>query len=104
MSITLHIERLILDGLPISSHDAPLVRAAVEAELTRLFADRGIVPSPRTSTTVPHARAGSINLAHDPPPARLGQEIAGAVYKSIGSADVPARADKSITQSSGAVR
>ena len=104
MNITLHIERLILDGLPISSHDASLVRAAVEAELTRLVTERGIIPSPSTSTTVPHARAGSINLAHDLPPARLGQEIAGAVYKSIGSADVSARGVKSISQSSGAVR
>jgi hypothetical protein len=104
MKITLHIERLILDGLPITSHDAPLVRAAVEAELTRLFAERRIDPSPRASTMVPHGRAGSINLTHDLPPARLGQEIAGAVYKSIGSADVSARGVKSISQFSGAIR
>jgi hypothetical protein len=104
MNITLHIERLILDGLPISSQDAPLVRAAVEAELTRLFTERGIVPSPRTSSAVPHVRTGSISFAHDSPPAWLGQEIGGAVYQSIGSADVPARADKSITRFSGAMR
>jgi len=104
MNITFHIERLILDGLPISSHDAPLVRAAVEAELTRLFTERGIVPSPRASTMVPHARAGSINLAPNVRPAKLGHEIAGAVYKSIGSADVSARGVKSISQSSGAIR
>jgi len=104
MNITLHIERLILDGLPISSHDARVIQAAVEAELTRLFAECGIVRSPGTSSAVPHVRAGSISLAHDSPPARLSQEIAGAVYKSIGSTDVSARADKAISQTSGTIR
>ena len=104
MNITLHIERLILDGLPVNSHDAPLVRAAVEAELTRLFAEHGNIPSPRTSTAVPYVRTGSINLAHDLRPAQLGQEIASAVYLSVGGVGVSPRAGKSALQSSGAIR
>ena len=37
MNINLHIERLILDGLPITRQQGPHVQAAVEAELTRLL-------------------------------------------------------------------
>lgn len=39
MIVNLHIERLVLDGMPIGSHEAPLVQAAVEVELARLLAD-----------------------------------------------------------------
>lgn len=37
MKINLDIERLVLDGVPIDHHDAPLVQTAVEGELTRLL-------------------------------------------------------------------
>ena len=42
MNIRLHIERLILDGLPVNSVQSPQVKAAVEAELTRLLTADGL--------------------------------------------------------------
>jgi hypothetical protein len=37
MNISVHIERLVLDGLFVSHGQRPLLQAAVEAELTRLL-------------------------------------------------------------------
>ena len=37
-SVNLHIERLVLEGLPLGAHEGPLVQAAIEVELGRLFA------------------------------------------------------------------
>ena len=36
MNIQLHIERLVLDGLPLTRREGALVQAAVETELARL--------------------------------------------------------------------
>ena len=44
MNIHVHIERLVLDGLPVAPGRGDLVREAVEAELTRLLAEGGLVP------------------------------------------------------------
>ena len=41
-NIHLHIERLILDGLPIERAQGPHVQAAVEAELARLLTENGL--------------------------------------------------------------
>ena len=42
MNIKLHIERLVLDGLPVTRSQGPLVQAAMEAELARLMAEGGL--------------------------------------------------------------
>jgi hypothetical protein len=42
MDIKLHIEQLVLNGLPITPSQKPLVKAAAEAELTRLVTEGGI--------------------------------------------------------------
>ena len=44
-NIHLHIERLILDGLPIERAQGPHVQAAVEAELSRLLTENGLAAS-----------------------------------------------------------
>ncbi len=42
MNINLHIERLVLDGITLSPGESPLLKAAVEAELTRLLMSGGV--------------------------------------------------------------
>jgi hypothetical protein len=41
MNIQLHIERLVLEGLPMSQHQSALVHAAVKKELGRLLDRNG---------------------------------------------------------------
>jgi hypothetical protein len=81
MSITVHIERLVLHDLPATSSQGPLVQAAVEAELTRLLADRGLDPGP--IGVVPYLSAGFIELSEHGKPAQLGHQIAQAVHGAL---------------------
>lgn len=80
MNINLHIERLILDGLPIERHHAPLLKTAVEAELSRLLAANGSAPAFTSSGSRPAAPASEIQLARNVSPKMLGRQIARALY------------------------
>ncbi len=84
MNINIHIERLILDGLPIAHNHGPLVQAAVEAELARLLAADGLGPSLQAGGALYRVPGGSIQLMGDGNPNTLGQQIARAVYGGIG--------------------
>ena len=79
MNINIHVERLILEGLPISHSQRPLVQAAAEAELAQLLAAEALAPSLMAGGAMPHIPAGSIQLTSDGNPHALGQQIAQAV-------------------------
>lgn len=85
MNIRIHIDRLILDGLPVTHSQGPLVQAAVEAELTRLFAENGLVSHLQTGIAVPSVRADAIQLTAGNGPTQLGTQIAQSVYSGIGN-------------------
>lgn len=84
MNINLHIDRLVLDGLPIDHHQGPLIKAAVEVELSRLLTANGLANSLLAGGAVPSAPAPGIQLAKDSNPARLGRQIGRAIYGGIG--------------------
>jgi hypothetical protein len=84
MTVRVYIDRLILDGLPVTHHQGPLVQAAVEAELTRLFTVNGLAENLQTGVAAPSVRANAIQLTSENSPARLGTQIAGSVYSGIG--------------------
>ncbi len=83
-NIHIHIERLILDGLPIWHSQRPLLQAAAEAELVRLLAADGLAQNLQAGGAVPSIPARSIQLTSDGNPKTLGQQIAQAVYGGIG--------------------
>ena len=82
MTYRIRIDRLVLDGLPISRREAPLVQAAVEAELSRLVTERGLSPALLAGGAYPTlpAAAGTSSAS----PAALGRQIAHAVYGGLG--------------------
>ena len=83
MNIHLHIERLVLDGVAV---DQPrILRRALERELTSRLMEGGLLPELRSGGAVPHVRGGAIELSQRSHPARLGSQIAGAVYRGIGA-------------------
>ncbi len=84
MKINVHIEHLILEGLPAAKRQGPLVQAAVEAELARLLALNGLSPELRPGGAVPGVSASSIQLDRQRHPTGLGRRIARAVYSGIG--------------------
>jgi hypothetical protein len=84
MNINVSIERLILDRLPLTHSQRPLVQAAIEAELARLLAAGGLATTLQAGGALPSIPGGSIQLASDGNPNMLGQQIAHAVYGVIG--------------------
>jgi hypothetical protein len=84
MKINLHIERLVLDDLPIERTQGSKVRAAVEQELTRLLAVGGLSQQLGTGASVPRLRGGNIKVANGVQAGGLGAKIARAVHEVIG--------------------
>ncbi len=87
MNINLHIERLILDGLPVTRAQGALVQAVVEVELARLLTERGLASSLQAGGAVPSVRADAMQLTAGSPPTQMGQQIAQSVYEGIGQGD-----------------
>jgi hypothetical protein len=84
MKVNLHIERLVLDGLPISRSQGALVQRAVEAELSRLLAADGLAPSLLAGGAMPYAPGGPMRLTNESNPDHLGTQIAQSVYGGLG--------------------
>lgn len=82
MKLNLHIDRVIFDGLPLSSHEAHAVHAALSGELARMIANSGIMlPS---SAAIPMLAAGTMTTGAEITPCALGRDVAGALYRVIG--------------------
>lgn len=84
MNINLHIERLVLEGLPVEARQGDLLREAVVAELTRLLQENGLSTTLQTGGAVTSVSVGSLQLNADRNPLQTGQQIAQAVYGGIG--------------------
>lgn len=84
MKIKLRIERLVLDGLPVSRLQGEKVRRTVEHELTQLLTHGGMANDLRSGGAMPALRAGNIRMEKRSQPETVGKQIAGAVYGKIG--------------------
>ena len=86
MNINLHIERLVLDGLPVSQRDRLQLQAAVEAELTRLLATGGLRSELLSGGAMRSLGAGEFQVSNNMSPRDLGNQIAHAVHSGVGLA------------------
>ena len=80
MNIQLHIERLILDGIALGAGERPGLQAAVEMELGRLLAERGIADGLASGVALDSVRGGAVQLTGAPGASGLGNQVARAVY------------------------
>jgi len=78
MKITLHIERVVLDGMPLE-HPRTL-RNAIERELAGRLREGGLSPEFRAGGAVSWVRGGAIEIGRG----QNAAQIAGAVYRGIG--------------------
>lgn len=85
--VNLHIERLVVDASLLSAGKGKTLHAAVETELARLVCEEGLTQ--RSSTVLQSLQARNIQVAEQPRPTRLGQQIAQAVYAALGSENSP---------------
>lgn len=80
MSVRLHIERLVVEGLPVARRDRPALVEAVERELTRrLAAERGW---PAQDAAVRSLRGDPLRVGGGGP-AALGTAIAGSIHSAV---------------------
>lgn len=86
MTIRLHIERLVLDGIPVAAGQQHLLQAAVQAELARLLAAGGLAPALAAGGAVPRIAAPALNLPAGAGGVDTGSRIAASVHAGIGSA------------------
>jgi len=83
MNINLHIERLILDGLPFEARHRAMLQTEIETELVRLLTQNNVAANWQSGGAVPSVRADAIQLTTQSSPAQLGRQIAGSIYGSI---------------------
>jgi hypothetical protein len=87
MSISIHIERLILDGLPLQPRDGELLQAAVEAELSRLFIEGGIPSDLKNGGDQARIIAPALRLTPSPDAKATGAQIGGGIYSALAGAN-----------------
>jgi hypothetical protein len=80
-NVELHIEELVLHGF--SPGDRYRVGEAVEQELTRLLADRGVPQSLEGGGEIGHVDGGAIEVAPDSRAQVVGAQVAKAVYGGL---------------------
>jgi hypothetical protein len=82
--LVVHIERLVLEGLPLRAADGPLVQAALETELARLLAEGDLASAFDGGGAI--ASLPPVDLASPaaPEPPALGVQVAHALYGTLG--------------------
>jgi len=80
MKINLQIERLILQDIKLLPHQRHEIQDIVEAELSRLLAEKGVPSHWQNGVNIPQL---PVNLTAINPtnPTQIGQEIAQAIYR-----------------------
>lgn len=86
MRIDVHIERLVLEGLPITAAEGPRVRAAVEHELARLFATGGLNSEFAAGGARARIDAPQLTLAPRAQPENIGRAVARSIHTGLGDA------------------
>ena len=82
-NINLHIERLVLDGVSVDSHQQPMLKATLESELGMLLARNGIASGLQSGGVFNAIRTDSIDVGEKNKPSHLGRQIARSVYGGI---------------------
>ena len=81
MNLNLHIERLVLEGLPAGGAQGAMVQTAIETELARLLANGDL--GSWTSGAMASLPAQRIQLDPDSKPELLGRQVAQAVRNQL---------------------
>jgi hypothetical protein len=84
MNVNVHIERLVLEGVPLAANRRAALQTAVEAELARLIGHEGLAPALLNGGAVPCLSGDTMDVPKQLHSADLGERIAQAVYGGIG--------------------
>ena len=83
MTISLHIEELVVRGVPLTATDRAELAAALEAELSRLLASAGGGRSWADLGDRPHVAAEPVTYQPGGSPVALGRAVAESVFAGL---------------------
>jgi hypothetical protein len=83
--LSLHIDRLVLDGLPIANGELAQLQASLVAELTSLFASGRLHAELRDGVSLPRLRLDEIRLRDAAAPEQIGRQIARVLHRGVSS-------------------
>jgi hypothetical protein len=89
-AVELHIEHLVLQGLP---GDRSAIAAAVEQELARLLAERGLPPGLGEGDTAISVSSPVVRVPAGLRPEAIGARVAEAIYANVAGGP-PAQQEK----------
>ena len=92
LSVRLHIERLVLEGVPGDSRNLGRLRAALESELGRLLSVHASAGLSGGSTHLAEVAAPEIRWARNADPVESGRQLAQAIFTGMSSTLRPAEA------------
>jgi hypothetical protein len=82
-NIELHIEELVLHGF--APGDRHAISAAIQGELTRLFAEQGIHPALQRGFELEKVDGGTFNMKQGTRAEGIGAQVGQAVYDGLDS-------------------
>ena len=83
MRVELHIEELVLEGLP--AKDRERIGMAVETALARLLEERGLPPALALGENTADISAGDVDIQPGATPEAIGEQIALVLYEGLGT-------------------
>lgn len=83
MNINFHIERLVLDGVSVKSHQRHILKTTLETELGRLLAQHRITSDLQSGGAFNTIRTDLIDVGEKNEPSHLGQQIARSVHGGL---------------------
>jgi hypothetical protein len=83
MNITIHIERLVLEGVPMDYDQRGALQAAIEEELVKRLSTAGLASSLLVGGAMAYVRGGDMPLSSDMQPPQMGQHIAQAIVEGL---------------------
>ena len=81
--IHLSIDRLVLDGLPVSEHQTAQVRAAFEREVSQLLTRDGVPSAWERGGAVARQEGGLFAIPRGASPAQMGRQMARSLVSSF---------------------
>ena len=85
MKVCVHIDRLVLDGLPVGLGQASAIEAGLVRELHALLKAGGLSPDLARGTALAALPAADFRRAGGEAPSQMGRQIAGALYAGLGA-------------------
>jgi hypothetical protein len=89
MNVHVHIERLVLEDLPLTRADSSLVQAALERELTRLVVDHGLPTGLVSGQAVRRRVGGDLAVSPGATPGDVGVGIAQSIHGGLSGGGPP---------------